>query len=344
MSTIFSTVLIASPPAFLAGWLLSKALFRQLALQRSLIDIGKPERAVASAVSAAANGQSIDPAAVKKIIAERQAAQQQVNQLRDQLHAAQQRLQPLQGEVQLLKEAVAEREHQVVDLRRKLQVQGIPPEVDVRAAAGSDTVRARQSLQALQDRLTAQEQLTGEQTEKLTRLQQRLQSTMQRAHKWRLRFKPFLRQIRQQRSMINELREELRQRELHQQEFGTAQPDKPVARSVDQSAAKLPASPSAVVDSRSDYSSINQENLQLLRGLGPALHKKLNEAGIYRLGQLAAISVDEYYRLSRSLGVAQKTAVRNDWPACARQLLGMEPAPADAEIETQRRADEEHEN
>jgi hypothetical protein len=55
------------------------------------------------------------------------------------------------------------------------------------------------------------------------------------------------------------------------------------------------------------------------------LHKKLNESGIYRLGQLAAMSVDEYYRLSRSLGVAQKTAIRNDWPACARQLLGMLP-------------------
>lgn len=342
MSTIFSTVLIASPPAFLAGWLLSKALFRQLALQRSLLDTGKPAKAVAPA-AIAANGQH-DHAAVKKVIAERQAAQQQVSQLREQLGAAQQRLQPLQGEVQLLKEAVAEREHQLLDLRRKLQVQGTPPEVDVRAATDSDTSRAQQSLQAMRDRLTAQEQRTGEQTDQLARLQQRLQNTMLRAHRWRLRFKPFLRQIRQQRAMINELREELRQRELRQQQFDTAQAQQPVAGSPEQFAAEQPASPPAAVDSRSDYSSINQENLQLLRGLGPALHKKLNECGIYRLGQLATMSVDEYYRLSRTLGVAQKTAIRNDWPACARQLLGTVPAHTDAPCDSQQQADVEHES
>ena len=199
-------------------------------------------------------------------------------------------------------------------------------------------------LQALRDLLTAQEQLAGEQTDQLASLQKRLQSTMRRAHKWRLRFKPFLRQIRQQRAMINELREELRQRKLHQQQFDAAQSQRPVARSPQQSVVEQPSSLQAALDLRSDYSSINQENLQLLRGLGPALHKKLNEAGIYRLGQLAAISVDEYYRLSRSLGVAQKTAVRNDWPACARELLGMVPADTDAEIGSQQQADAQQEN
>jgi predicted flap endonuclease-1-like 5' DNA nuclease len=343
MSTIFSTVLIASPPAFLAGWLLSKALFRQLALQRSLIDAGKPANAVASVVSATASGQ-IDQAAVKKVLAERQQAQQQINQLREQLGVAQQRLQPLQGEVQLLKEAVAEREHHVLDLRQKLKVQGTPPEVDVRAATDSDTTRNRQLLQAMRDRLAAEEQLVSKQADQLSGVQKRLQSTMRRAHKWRLRFKPFLRQLRQQRAMINELREELRQRDLRQQQFDTVQPHKPVARSLEQSLAEQPASVPAAVDSRSDYSSINQEDLQLLRGLGPALHKKLNESGIYRLGQLAAISVDEYYRMSRSLGVAQKTAVRNDWPACARQLLAMEPVHPDAQPDSQQKAHADREN
>jgi predicted flap endonuclease-1-like 5' DNA nuclease len=313
MSTIFSTVLIASPPAFMAGWLLSKALFRQLALQRSLLDTGKPESAAASALNVVANGQ-IDQAALKKMIAERQQAQQQINQLREQLGAAHQRLKPLQGEVQLLKEAVAEREHQIVDLRQKLKVQGTPPEVDVRTASDTDT---RQLLRSMRESLTAQEQRAGEQVVQLAGLQRRLQSTMQRAHKWRLRFKPLVRQLRQQRTMINELREELRQCDLRQLQLETTQLQKPVA--------EQPAVMPEAVDLRSECSNINQENLQLLRGLGPALHKKLNESGIYRLGQLAAMSVDEYYRLSRSLGVAQKTAIRNDWPACARQLLGMLP-------------------
>jgi len=322
----------------MAGWLLSKALFRQLALQRSLLDTGKPENAVASTANVAANAQ-IDQATVKKLLAERQQAQQLITQLREQLGAAQQRLQPLQGEVQLLKEAVAEREHQVVDLRQKLKVQGTPPEVDVRAATDGDTTRNRQLLQTMRENLTAQEQLAGEQLVQLAGLQERLQSTVQRAHKWRLRFKPFLRQLRQQRTMINELREELRQRELGQQQLDAAQPQKPVAQSPEQSGAEP-----ATVDSRSDCSSINQENLQLLRGLGPALHKKLNESGIYRLGQLAGMSVDEYYRLSRSLGVAQKTAIRNDWPACARQLLGMVPAYPDTQIDLLQKVASDREN
>lgn len=68
----------------------------------------------------------------------------------------------------------------------------------------------------------------------------------------------------------------------------------------------------------------------MLRGLGPALHKKLNERGIYRLGQLAELTPEEAYRLCRSLGVAHKTAVRNDWSAGARELLGMVPVTASA--------------
>jgi len=340
MSTIFSTVLIASPPAFLAGWLLSKALFRQLALQRSLLNAGVPVNASAPEATTTGNEQ-IDQTTAKNLIAERQHAQQQANQLREQLGAVQQRLQPLQGEVKLLKEAVAEREHQVLDLRRKLQVQGTPPEVDVRAAIDGDTVKNRQLLQAMRDRLTAQEQLVREQAVELESVQKRLQSTLLRAHKWRLRFNPFLRQLRQQRAMISELREELRQRELRQQQVDTQK----LAGSLEPSVTEQPASAPAAIDSRSDYSSINQENLQLLRGVGPALHKKLNESGIYRLGQLAAISVDEYYRLSRSLGVAQKTAVRNDWPACARQLLGMvPPAHPDAQPDSQQKAHADGEN
>lgn len=327
----------------MAGWLLSKALFRQLALQRSLLDAGKPENAVALAVNVAANGQ-IDQAAVKKLLAERQQAQQQIVQLREQLGAAQQRLQSLQGEVQLLKEAAAEREHQVVDLRQKLKVQSTPPEVDVRSATDSDTTRNRQLLQTMRENLTAQEQVAGEQLVQLAGLQERLQSTVQRAHKWRLRFKPLLRQLRQQRTMINELREELRQRELRPQQSEAARPQQSVAQSPEQSDTESPVVVRAAVDSRSDCSNINQENLQLLRGLGPALHRKLNESGIYRLGQLAAMSVDEYYRLSRALGVAQKTAIRNDWPACARQLLGMMPAYPDTQIDLPQKVDTHGEN
>ncbi len=298
MSTVFSTVLIASPLAFLLGWVLSKALFRQSVLSRSAVDKSLSANAAPTLADPAATG-SIDQVAIKKMVAERQQAQQLVSQLRDQLGAAQQRLQPLQGEVQLLKEAVAEREHQVLDLRRKLQLQSTPPEIEV-GVASIDTAKHRQLLKAMRDRLTVQEQLTGEQRTQLAVIQQRLKNALQRAQKWRLKSRPLLRQFRQQRTMISQLRDELRQRDL-------------------------PISLPRAAESHVDYSSVNQENLQVLRGLGPILHKKLNERGIYRLGQLAELSAEDSYRLCRSLGVGHKIAARNDWAASARELLGMTP-------------------
>jgi predicted flap endonuclease-1-like 5' DNA nuclease len=323
MSTVFSTVLIASPPAFLIGWLMSKALFRRSVLNRSAVDTNLPANAAPIPESPAATG-SIDQAAVKKVLAERQQAQQLVSQLRDQLGAAQQRLQPLQAEAQLLKEAVAEREHQVLDLRRKLQQQSMPPEVEV-GAASIDTAKHRQLLMAMRDRLTAQEQLAAEQNTQFAVIQQRLKNATQRAQKWRLKSRPLLRQFRQQRTMISQLRDELRQRDLRQQNLETAHAAQLTTQATGQAVADRLVSISKATESRVDYSSVNQENLQVLRGLGPILHKKLNERGIYRLGQLAELSAEESYRLCRSLGVGHKIAARNDWAASARELLGMTP-------------------
>jgi predicted flap endonuclease-1-like 5' DNA nuclease len=323
MSTVFSTVLMASPPAFLIGWVLSKALFRQSVLSRSAVDTNLSASAAPTVANPAATG-SIDQVAIKKMIAERQQAQQLVSQLRDQLGAAQQRLQPLQGEVQLLKEAVAEREHQVLDLRRKLQQQSTPPEVEV-GAASIDTAKHRQLLKAMRDRLTAQEQLAGQQSAQLAVIQQRLKNALQRAQKWRLKSRPVLRQFRQQRTMISRLRDELRQRDLRQQNLEAAQAAQSIAQVTGQAIADQPISLSKAAESRVDYSSVNQENLQVLRGLGPILHKKLNERGIYRLGQIAELSAEESYRLCRSLGVGHKIAARNDWATSARELLGMTP-------------------
>jgi predicted flap endonuclease-1-like 5' DNA nuclease len=321
MSTVFATVLMASPPAFLIGWVLSKALFRQSVLNSAAVDTSLSASSTPMPANPAATG-SIDQAAIKKVLAERQQAQQLISQLRDQLGAAQQRLQPLQAEAQLLKEAVAEREHQVLDLRRKLQQQNMPPEVEV-GAASIDTAKHRELLKAMRDRLAVQEQLAGEQGTQLAAVQQRLKNATQRAQKWRLKAKPLLRQFRQQRTMICQLRDELRQRDLRQQNLEAAHAAQLAAQTTGPAVADRSVSISKAAESRADYSSVNQENLQVLRGLGPILHKKLNARGIYRLGQIAELSPEESYRLCRSLGVGHKIAARNDWAASARELLGM---------------------
>ncbi len=66
-----------------------------------------------------------------------------------------------------------------------------------------------------------------------------------------------------------------------------------------------------------------REDLQVLRGVGPALHKKLNAKGVYRLKQLAVMDADELLRLAKSLGVSQKVILKQDWVGQARALLQM---------------------
>jgi predicted flap endonuclease-1-like 5' DNA nuclease len=78
------------------------------------------------------------------------------------------------------------------------------------------------------------------------------------------------------------------------------------------------------VETHTDLSAqVSQEDLQKLRGVGPALHKKLNEQGVYRLKQLALMSSREFSELGKSLGIGQKLLAKHQWTVQARQLLNM---------------------
>jgi predicted flap endonuclease-1-like 5' DNA nuclease len=353
MSTIVSTVLIAAPPAFLSGWILSKVVFRHISLTRPNAIRGDAIKPPASFAAAPAN--TAGTAAGEQSTADGR----RVKLLRQKLAGAQAEAQSLRTEMQLLKEAAAEREHTVLELKRKLKVQLAVPEQSLAAAPA----RQKQFVQMLEDRLATHEQHIEELKHELKSAETRGRSTTQRFRKWRQKFKPMARQFRQQRKMIGELREELRRRDLEQQrlaEVHAGNVESLLASSVQQiplpvvapaevmiQAAGVAADQRAVglsgmateCESQpadfgdSDCGDDEREDLQVLRGVGPALRKKLNEKGIYRLRQIALMSPQELHEVGKSLGISRKLLARHGWIRQARSLLNMPALPVDEKIE-----------
>jgi len=337
MSTIVSTVLIATPPAFLAGWILSKVVFRHISLTRP--------RAVAPPAVKPTNTVTDESGNAGQVSAGAPANTRKFNMLRQKLAGALAESQSLQAEIQLLKEAAAEREHTVIDLRRKLQVQLKVPEESLRSAPA----KQKQFIQMLEGRLGTQQQRMDELQQELEMAASRAKRTTQRFGKWRQKFKPMARQFRQQRTIINELREELRQRDLEQQKIAAAR-----AQAVDSAipaqansalsqaaprpgagelpVADVPLSAVTSAEAAPDCGDQEREDLQALRGIGPALHNKLNEKGIYRLQQLAFMTPQEISELGRALGISKKLLGQHGWIKQARQLLNMSDLSADDKV------------
>ena len=166
MSTIISTVLIASPPAFLAGWVLSKVLLRSLAAGEQLRADTDAPHVTASTSKLPEAATSANPSAD---LSQDDHDRKLVNQLRQELAAAKTGLQPLQTELQLLKEAGAERQQLVVDLKRKLQLQATLPE----ETPATGTARYRQLLQVMKGRLESGEQRIAELTDELNQAEEK---------------------------------------------------------------------------------------------------------------------------------------------------------------------------
>jgi predicted flap endonuclease-1-like 5' DNA nuclease len=331
MSTIVSTVLIATPPAFLTGWILSKIVFRHISLTR-------PNTRRRDHVNPSA---PVKPSGTTPDKEQRSADGRRVQVLRQKLSASLAETQSLRTEMQLLKEAAAEREQAVLELKRKLKVQLAVPEESMASAPA----KQKQFVQMLEERLATHEHHAQELRHELEVVKNRSSRATQRSRKWRQKFKPMARQFRQQRKMISELRDELRRRDLEQQRLAEAQSSVPgsalgenrssvVASTAvsgpgeNVSADRCPesavrASAVSVSDVATMSGNEENENLQALKGIGPALHRKLNEKGIYRLRQIALMSPQELHKVGKSLGISKKLLVRHAWIEQARLMLNM---------------------
>jgi predicted flap endonuclease-1-like 5' DNA nuclease len=342
MSAVFSTVLLTVPPAFLAGWVISKTLFRHLSVTQP--NGVQPTAEVGAGKSVSAEP---EPPAVEEVLAA-DTVRPGLEQLRTRLHAAQTEIQSLRTETQMLKEAAAERDHSIVDLKRKLRAKPVLPEPTAETVAAGETQKGKRLLSAMKDRLDTSEQHVAELERELGVAAAKSRLIAERFLRWREKMKPLAKQFRQQRFILGELREELRKRDAIQraQDDRTAreQPDESgvadnsvaangdsIATAAGQVAAganaNVPTSPNdpaqPFAQEMTEYGDDEREDLQVLRGIGPALHKKLNAHGIYRVRQLAVMDEAELTSLCGLLGLSHKSVGRHNWPQQARHLLAI---------------------
>ena len=92
-----------------------------------------------------------------------------------------------------------------------------------------------------------------------------------------------------------------------------AAPKKEAAPKVDAAKADAPATEAPVAETGGD-------NLKKMAGLGPAMEKKLNGAGITTFAQIAALSADDVTKLEEELGIAAGKFEKEDWVAQAQEL------------------------
>lgn len=67
-------------------------------------------------------------------------------------------------------------------------------------------------------------------------------------------------------------------------------------------------------------SGFGRDNLKLIKGVGPAIEKTLNEMGIWRFNQIASMSEYEIDRVAQRLKGFRSRVYREDWIGQAREL------------------------
>ena len=64
-----------------------------------------------------------------------------------------------------------------------------------------------------------------------------------------------------------------------------------------------------------------RDDLQMIKGVGPAIEKTLHELGIFHFGQIADMSEYDIDRVAQRLKGFRSRIYREDWIGQARELL-----------------------
>ena len=107
---------------------------------------------------------------------------------------------------------------------------------------------------------------------------------------------------------------------------GGAKPKKAVAKKAPASAEKAKAAPAATKAKAAPKSEII-DDIKLIGGVGPALEKKLNGAGITSLKELSKLSAKKLAELDEELKLGGRTE-REEWVEQAKELLAGKPPRA----------------
>jgi len=304
MQNLLPALLVSAPIAFVAGWLLSKSVLRRKVVPAAEVVEAIGDTDAGEQLQAGVPGTESDAVKAEAGTAD---------------------VQNMQAEIRLFREAVAERDQQLTELRRQVQEHATPPEDTPATARG----KARLLLEQMKERLDSSEAQAGSLKSGMQCLRARRERSVDRLVRMRSSNRELSRQCKQQKLILTELREELRQRDLQQQAQQSPATDHSSETADQQSqAAQLNSAPVVKVvpelnTKPVDLGDEEREDLQVLKGVGPALHRKMNQAGVYRIRQLAMMSPPELRELGARLGISDRQLQRTDWIQQARRLLDM---------------------
>ena len=336
MDTVISTILICAPLAFLAGWLISKVILKQgLTKQAKLADNPEtPKNFDPTATIQRPDGRNVLAMALEETRKNRDENRAKTGTPGEDFMST-----SVHNELLLLKEALAERDHQITELKANLQDQ--PDQLALHAAAGKNDQQPGMATDNLsenantdpydtnafhinkdnsnRDNIDQDEQLAAAEHEKLLltgqvhRAEALADKKSRHVSTWRGRARALIKQCRQQRMIIGELRNQLRQLN------DTAD------------SADLPPELPATVD-------VPADDLKVLRGIGPALEKRLNKQGIFCYRQIAAMTADDLIEVGQSLGIGKLRKLSAEWLEQAQALVQATQPEAGIEIGAENQA------
>jgi len=83
------------------------------------------------------------------------------------------------------------------------------------------------------------------------------------------------------------------------------------------------------------------DDFKLIKGIGPAIQRRLNEVGVTTFAQLAALSPDGLATLVEGAGVSSERIVRQDWIGRAGELASISVESAEASAEARKQEEED---
>lgn len=188
----------------------------------------------------------------------------------------------------------------------------------------------RKDLESLQARAAEQERALAERDAKIAERDEKILRLGRQLSSWQGRLAPLVEKFQERDRRASELEVELDRvtNRIAELEVLT-RPDETQIEALDQGAVELLADASNdQYDDTTRHRSAG-DDLKLIKGVGPAIEKTLNELGIFRYEQIAGISEYEIDRIAERLRGLRTRIYREDWIGQARALLYREsPDPA----------------
>lgn len=215
------------------------------------------------------------------------ALRERIGPLNKTLDAERRSSEEARNELSLLR---IERDELLARLQRLEAGRNSAPPVERRRGDADTAAGLRAELGEMREMLARRDRQVHELELKLTESTGRILDLAARLDSWKERVKPLTSMLRQQRNLI---------RTLH---------DVDTEGGTDRQAGE-------------DDTSGSPDNLKRIRGIGPALERRLHRHGIRRFEQIAELSDADLFALAKHIAIAPNLVQRDRWVEQARELV-----------------------